>query len=278
MTKFVLLILIIFPYSLFAQSSNISTSDAINQIQKTLIFSDNNSAKKAAKESTIAITRDLKEAKKPKINILVNDNNSSKKEQNLERKQKLIYNASIAGQYEVAIELSKQILASDPKNSYAKFILASCYHKLGQNAQAKKIYYELLKNQDYDEQTRDEIISNLIEVLVEESPDEAIYFLSKLSYQSPKSAYILAGTAMAYEKIQRHEEAILLLQKAINIDPDETRYKFNLAIIFDKKGDYQNAIKYYRDVLDAYKKGTFNDSSMPVNQVAERIKFIKDNY
>ncbi|MFT6331989.1 MAG: tetratricopeptide (TPR) repeat protein [Lentimonas sp.] len=256
-------------------AKEISTSQAIDQIQKSLIFSDNNSVKKSASESAISITRpNNNEEEKSTIDIFVKDNNSSKNDQKLEKKQQLIYNASIAGQYEVAVELSKQILRTDPKNSYAKFILATCYHKLGQYSQAKNLYFQLLKNKDHDIKTRDEIISNLIEVLVEESPDEAIYFLSKLSYQSPKSAYILAGTAMAYEKINRQQEAILLLEKAINMDPSATKYKFNLAIIYDKISNHKNAIKYYGEVLMDYKTGDLADNSIPIHQIQKRVQFI----
>lgn len=256
----------------------VSTNDAIDQIQKTLLFSDETSAQKvgATRKSSLTIDRGGTSANnKAQVEILVNDG-SSKTNDQLNQKQKLAYNASIAGQYEVAIELYKQILKSDPDNHYASFALAACYHKLGQYKQAKAIYYQLLKYEWSSDQTKNELIGNLIEVIVEESPNEAIYMLNKLTVQSPESAYILAGTAMAYDKINKKDQAILLLKRAININPAETRYKFNLAIIYDKLSDYVNAAKYYQEVISDYISSEAPDSTIPIDHVKQRFDFIKD--
>ena len=254
----------------------VSTSEAVDQIQKTLLFSDKDAARKKSVERKSALVIDRSDKfHKSEIDILINDP-SSKTNQQTEQKQKLAYNASIAGQYEVAIELYKQILKSDPKNHYASFSLAACYHKLGQYKQAKTLYYQLLKYEWTDEQTKDELIGNLIAVIVEESPNDAVYLLEKLSNQNPSSAYILAGAAMAYDKINKPDQAILLLKRAININPKEIKYQFNLAIIYDKITDYQNALHYYQDVIKNYVSADNLDNSVPLVQVRQRIEFIKN--
>jgi tetratricopeptide (TPR) repeat protein len=256
----------------FGDDSPISTSEAVDQIQKTLLFSNKEEAEKiSSQRKAISIDRSTKD-KTSSIEILVTDpkNNTA-----IEQKQKLAYNSASAGQYEVAVELYKQILKSDPKNSYAKFALASSYHMLGQYKQAKTIYYQLLKN-DWDEKTKNELIGNLISVIVEESPNDAVYVLEKLSNENPSSAYIMAGAAMAYDKIKQTDQAILLLKRAINIDPSQVKYKFNLAIIYDKTEDYQNALKYYQDVVKNYVSSEDIDNSVPIVQVRQRIEFVKN--
>ncbi len=253
---------------------SISTPEAIDQIQKTLLFSDKEAAKKkgAQRKSALVIDRSDNKDKKSSIEILVTN---PKHNTVANQKQKLAYNSASAGQYEAAIELYKQVLKSDPKNNYAKFALASSYHMLGQYKQAKALYYQLLKYDWQDDKTRHELIGNFISVIVEESPSDAVYLLAKLSNENPESAYIMAGAAMAYDRINQPDHAILLLKRAINFNPKEVKYKFNLAVIYDKAGDYQNALNYYQDVVRNYISSKDLDNSVPIVQVKQRIGFIK---
>lgn len=275
--KLVLLLVFFVPKISLAQEA-VSTAVAIDQIQKTLMFSDKDSAVKKSKErkSAVNIDRSGDKLDKSAISIVAVDQNYDQKNS---QKEKLAYNAAVAGQYEAAVELYKQILKTSPKNDYAKFALATCYHKLGQYSQAKTLYYQLLKSNDSnDEQSdvdRDQVVGNLLEVIVEESPNDAVYLLSKLSNQNPNSARILANSAAAYDKINKPDQAILLLNRAVNIDPSEVKYKFNLAILYDKTGDYQNAFKFYQDVISSYVSDDNIDNSIPMAQVKQRLEFIK---
>lgn len=83
------------------------------------------------------------------------------------------------------------------KNLYAKYSLAVVYQRLSQFKQAKNIYYELLKG---EAENKDEIINNIIVILTEESPREAIYMLTRLTIQNPSRHYLFASMALAYEK------------------------------------------------------------------------------
>ena len=258
-----------------SDKKNVSTSDAVDQIQKTLLFSDENSANKKSiqRRSALTVDRSGDEFRKPRLEMLVTD---PKPNQQLEQKLKIAYNASVSGQYEVAVELYKQIIKSDPQNYYVQFALAACYQNLGQYKQAKTIYYKLLQREEQTQQTKNELIGNLIAVISEESPIDAIYLLEKLANENQESDYILAGTAMAYDKIKKSDQAILLLKKAININPAEVKYKFNLAIIYDKISDEQNALAYYQDVIKNYVANGNLDNSIPIDQVKQRVEFIKN--
>lgn len=258
-----------------ATADPVTTSKAIDQIQQTLIHSDDQKTKQDAK-SKIAISRSDNNSKtkgKSKIEISISNPKINKQE---EQKQQLARKTASDGQYEVAIELYKQILKANPTNHYAEFALASCYHLIGQYGQAKSLYYKLLRYDWPDKNTRNELINNFISLIVQESPSEAVYLLTELSNQNPGSDYIIAGAAMAYNKINQPDKAILLLKKAININSKEIKYKFNLATIYDKIGDYKNALNYYQDTINNYIASENLDSTIPVVEVRQRIQFIQN--
>lgn len=186
-------------------------------------------------------------------------------------KEKAAYNATISGQYEAALELYKQILKTEEDNNYAKFGLATSYHKLKQYKEAKKTYYELLAA---DVDNKDEIIGNLLEILVEESPLDAKYLLSRLSAQSPNADYILARTALTYSNLNNKNEAVLLLKRAIAINPNNIEYKMNLAIILDQNNENEEALKYYKETLADYIKSG-SDSELDLDTIKKRIEFLE---
>ena len=261
---------LLFNNNLYAQDS-VSTAQAMEEIEKALV---NSSQKSKIKASTSELSIDRAEAKDdpdaPKLEIVAVEPKTNQKNAD---KSKLAYNAMIIGQYEVAVELYKKILISEPKNQYIRFSLAVCYHKLGQYKQAKNLYYQLLKS-DYEDE--DEVVGNLLELIVEESPTDAVYMLAKLTSQSPNSAYILARSAMSYDKLKRSDQAILLLSRAIALDPNEIEYKFNLAVIYDKAKEYPKALNLYQDVIDNYTNSNDIDQSVPIVQVRQRAEYIKN--
>ncbi|MFT6077294.1 MAG: tetratricopeptide (TPR) repeat protein [Rickettsiales bacterium] len=258
---------------IISEPNPVSTIDAIDQIQKTLIFSEKKRSSKNITQKKPSTNINHTSKSKSKVEFLVSKP-SSRGNARTKQKQQIAYNASLAGQYEVAIEIYKQILKSDPNNNYVSFSLAACYHKLGQYKQAKNLYYKLLKKEWADQKTKEQLISNFLEVIVEESPNDAIYLLGKLIDQNPDSAYIMAGSAMAYDRINRPDQAILLLKRAIHLNPHQETYKFNLAVIFDKKGDYQNALPKYQSLIKKYISSGELDESIPIEQVKQRVDFI----
>jgi tetratricopeptide (TPR) repeat protein len=276
--SFLLLVTILFSIivpSIYADEAfeYISTNQIMQEIEKTLLF--NNAAAQASPYKTRkdSLTLDKSaESSNKNIEITVIEL-SNKNKINLVQKQKLAYSASISGQLEVAIALYKQILAVSPKDQYTKFALASTYQRLGQFKQAKALYYELLKPNPVN---RDEIISNLLSIIVEESPRDAIYLLTRLATQTPNSDYIMAQTAMAYSNVKNYDQAIYFLNRAIALNPAKNEYKFNLAVLYDKIADYNKALNIYQDVLSNYNEQ--EDATIPALQIQKRIIAIKNKF
>lgn len=276
-SKFFLLIALqTFPQQSFSEDY-VSTSDIVKEIEKTLLFDADSRSKidfyqqkKSDKKSdfTIKTNNSAAEEAKPPVEILVVDPKSDNFD--VREKEKLAYNAVLINQYEVAIELYKQVLLAEPDNEYAKFSLAVIYQKIGQFRQAKTLYHQLLKNSP-DNQS--EIVGNLLAILVEESPKDAVYLLSRLTTQNPKSSNILAQAAVAYDKIKNYDQAISMLQRAIAIDSENIDYKYNLAVIYDKTAQYEKALEAYSEVEKNY---SGSNQSIPLEQVQKRIESIKN--
>ena len=262
----------------------VSTNEIVKQIEKSLIF-DKESKQKidvyksrdSNKVSDISI-----EAGKSSV-LTINESNlnsgmeivvvDNKKENfDLKEKEKLAYNSAMIGQYEVSIQIFKQILKEQPSNTYAKFSLATVYQKIGQSRQAKDLYHQLLKS-DYE--NKEEVLSNLFAILVEESPRDSIYLLTRLSVQNPDSSTILAHTALAYDKIKNYDKAISFFSKAISLDDNNISYKFNLAIIYDKAEKLEKALELYSEVAKNYFNNNNLNTAIPIEIVQKRIETIR---
>jgi tetratricopeptide (TPR) repeat protein len=261
----------------FAVIENNSNNDLIKEIEKTLLFDKDSREKinvyqkksvKKKSDYTIGAALERGASANNNIDIVVVDPKSENFD--LREKEKLAYNAALVGQYEVAVELYKQVVVAEPDNSYSKFSLAVVYQKLGQITQAKALYRDLLKS---DPANEEEIIGNLLAILIEESPKDALYLLSRLTAQNPKSAYVLAQAAIVYDKIKNYDQAINLFQKAIDLDPKNLGYKYNLAVIYDKTSQFDKALDFYLEVEKDYSD---DQQLIAIDQVQKRIQAIRN--
>jgi tetratricopeptide (TPR) repeat protein len=190
-------------------------------------------------------------------------------DKDLREKEKLAYNSVLIGQYEIAIEIYKEILQKEPKNLYAKYSLAVVYQRLSQFKQAKNIYYELLKG---EAENKDEIINNIIVILTEESPREAIYMLTRLTIQNPSRHYLFASMALAYEKISDYNSAIKNYTKALDLDYGNMNYCYNLGVLYDQNKEYEKALEMYSNVV---KNNDGSNREIALDSVKRRIEKIK---
>lgn len=258
-----------------AQNPELNES-IVKEIESTLLFDEKSNEelkfykkKSGDKKSDIVINRGSP-AKVSGAEIKIDITDQKVGNFNIREKEKFAYNASLIEQYEVAIKLYKDVLVSEPNNAYAKFSLAVLYQKIGQLAQAKTLYQELLKN---DPANKEDIVGNLLAILIEESPKDAIYLLSRLATQNPKSSYILAQSALAYDKVENYEQALNMLKRAITYQPERVDYKYNLAVIYDKMGNYAKAIESYSEVIKTYDNN--NHQLTSIDQIKKRIESIK---
>ncbi len=191
---------------------------------------------------------------------------------NKKTKEKIAYNSYINGQYEVAIKIYTQLVEEYPFDNYPKYCLALAYQKLKQYKSAKKIYFDLLKR---GASNKEDVVSNLVSILSEESPKEALYLLTKLSSQNPSSGYFLAQKALILAKIGNHELAIQNMKEATQKEPNRVDYKFNLAVIYDQHEKFREALESYYEVVKSYNEDSRWGEDIPINQVISRIDEVK---
>ena len=259
-----------------------SNSDISREIEKNLLFDkstqekfdvyNNEYGENLVDKPTMgeAPTKDEEEKKytPEEMSIVLVD--KVKIDKDIREKEKLAYNSVLVGQYEIAIEIYKEILQKEPKNLYAKYSLAVVYQRLNQFKQAKNIYYELLRG---DAENKDEVINNIIAILIEESPREAIYLLNRLTIQNPQKHFLFASMALAYEKISDYELAIKNYTKALELDYTNVNYRYNLGVLYDQNKEYEKALEMYANVVK--NNDNYSNSEIAIDSVKRRIEKIK---
>jgi tetratricopeptide (TPR) repeat protein len=271
--------------SFFAEQAkaqlDIGNSDLTREIEKSLLFDKSDNEKfdvynneygtNLVDKPTLGEVQEKDEEEKKytpeEMNIVMVD--KVKIDKDLREKEKLAYNSVLIGQYEIAIQIYKEILQKEPKNLYAKYSLAVVYQRLSQFKQAKNIYYELLKG---EAENKDEIINNIIAILTEESPREAIYMLTRLTIQNPQRHYLFASMALAYEKISDYNSAIKNYTKALDLDYGNMNYCYNLGVLYDQNKEYEKALEMYSNVV---KNNDSSNRDIAIDSVKRRIEKIK---
>ena len=66
------------------------------------------------------------------------------------------------------------------------------------------------------------------------------------------------------------------MKKAIAIDSEKIDYQYNLAIVYDKSNDYENAINLYSQVINSLKNS--NNDNFSIEQIKKRIEVLKEDY
>ena len=181
------------------------------------------------------------------------------------------YNALIAGKSETAIQIYEDILTSQPKNKEALFGLASTYHRLGQIDIARSVYGKLL---EIDPKHRDGL-NNFLVLLADEAPQEALAQMERLETQNPGFSPIPAQMAIIYQKLGDRDKAVEKMYRALSIAPENITYRYNLAIMLDKSGKYEDAGKLYTQLLDSHAKGTIIPGD--ATKIQQRLTFIRSN-
>lgn len=259
-------------------SNDISSIDLINEIEKNIISREKNSNVVDRKveikkgEWTTKDVIEINDSKNTEINktgakfkITTKENNNTKK---VEELKKIAYKAYKNREYEIAIKYYKAILKIDPKDNLSKLSLATSYHALKQYRQAKPIYVELM--QIYPD--NENIVSNLISIIVNESPYEAVYLVPSISEKYENSAAIQAQTSMSFAKVKNYKEAIKYIKKALYLDRNNVEYLYNMGVLYDLSGDYGKALSIYRDVA----ANIDNNSNIKKNKLLERIQVLSN--
>lgn len=267
------------------KSSNYSKEDSnptnnlkiINKIEQNLMYSDKDDLKSKVKidvkkgewtKDDLVETKKVNRFKVKKTSKKITaESERDEVEATIAKLKDLAYEATKMREYEIAVKLYKKVLKLNSNDNFAKLSLATSYHMLGQYVQAKPIYIELLPIFPNSEQ----LASNLLSIIIQESPYEAIYLLPALAAKYNTSAKIQAQTSVAFTSVERYDTAIQYIQKAINLDEGNYEYKYNLAVLYDLTKRYSQAYTLYKELYDV--SGV--EKSLPSRKIKERLTQLK---
>lgn len=178
------------------------------------------------------------------------------------------YTALMGGDTTTAIATYKNLLTTEPSNQDALFGLASTYHRQGKLEQARPYYAQLLKlNPEHREG-----LNNFLALISDEAPQEALAELERLEQRNPQFSPIPAQQAVVLSKLGYHDQAREKMLRAIELAPDNLTYKYNLAVMLDRQGNYADAGALYRLLIDASLHGEKIPS--PLETIQKRLNFI----
>lgn len=181
------------------------------------------------------------------------------------------YDDLIAGDQGGAVELYRHVLTMQPDNKLALFGLATTYHRAGLLEQARPLYGKLLALDPHNV----EGLNNFLVLLSDENPKDALVELGKLEKTHPSFSPIPAQMAIIYEKTGDYEKAAEKMNAAITLSPENLKYRYDMAIILDRSGDWADAAVFYKEILTASERG--EKISANPEEIQQRLTFILSN-
>ena len=155
------------------------------------------------------------------------------------------YAALVNGQYDTALGFYERASKSEPTSVLALLGRGTAYQKLGREEEARAAYEAALK---IDPQNR-EALTNITGLTGQSQPEEALKRLLELEAQHANFSPIPAQIGLTYAKMGNTDAAVDYLRRAITLTPDAPMYHYNLAVVFDRAGQREQAIASYKEVL-----------------------------
>jgi tetratricopeptide (TPR) repeat protein len=151
---------------------------------------------------------------------------------------------------ETKIEIS-EILKLNPKEIESRYILVKIYENEFNFDGAIKLLHEIIsiKAEEYVQATIEE---SFIFYAHKKDLNSALKILNDALLKKPKSVDLYLATSQIYDNEKRYHESIDVLKKAKKIVRDKKdieRVEFTLGVIYDKNGEWKNAISSMENVL-----------------------------
>jgi tetratricopeptide (TPR) repeat protein len=169
---------------------------------------------------------------------------------------------------EEALFIYNQLLRNTPKDRISLLGRAAALQKLGRTLMAVSAYEDVLAVFPSDEWA----LVNLLGLVSQQEPGRALAQLERLQRLNPKTALLPAQIGMIQMAQGNFEMAARNLERAISLDPENAKYVFNLAVLYDKWGQPQSALRYYRRCLEMAQNNP--DGQIPLETVRSRMAFL----
>ncbi len=174
--------------------------------------------------------------------------------------------AVMLGRYDSALAMYDVLYEKNKRDPNVLMGRAVALQHTGQEGAAIHAYQELLdlKPNNLDAEV------NMLGLMGKTYPAVAERRLLDLREKNPNNVTIVAQLAIVEAQLGRNDEAVRFLGMAAGMEPRNAAHLFNMAVIADRAGDKQNAVKYYEQALetDAIYGGS---RSIPRDAIFDRL-------
>jgi len=174
------------------------------------------------------------------------------------------YAAYRIGDNQLALSLYNQVLEADPANRNALLARAAIHMQEGDIDAAIRDYQALLLANPKDSLA----MSSLLAVSTY-SPQETESQLKLMIREEPDSPYLNFALANSYGAQNRWQEAQRHYFMALQNNPSDPNYAYNLAVSLEHISQPSSAITYYQRALENFTKGLATFNRDVVNQRLE---------
>ena len=171
------------------------------------------------------------------------------------------YAAYLAGDDEKALRLYNQVLEVDPANRNALLARAAINVQNGNIDEAVRDYQALLMFNP-----KDSLAMSSLLAVAEYSPQEVESQLKLMIRDEPNSPYLNFALANAYGAQNRWQEAQRHYFTALQNNPQDPNYAYNLAVSLEHISQPGSAANYYRRALENLDSGLATFNPEVVNQ------------
>ena len=173
--------------------------------------------------------------------------------------------------YDAALEMYDQLYKKNQRDTRILMGRAVAQQKLGQDDVAILSYEELLKLVP----NNTDAVVNMMGLIKKQYPAVALRRLMDLRDKFPGNAGIAAQLGMTYAEMGQNQQAIQALGTAASLDPNSAQHVFNMAVVADRAGSKDMAVKYYEQALqtDAVYGG---GKSIPRETIYDRLSKLRN--
>ncbi len=174
------------------------------------------------------------------------------------------------GSYDAAAEMFEDLYKKNPRDARILMGRAVALQNTGRNESAIAAYEELL---DIDTDNQDAMV-NMLGLLRKQYPEVALRRLVNLYEKHPNNAGVAAQIGLTEADLGHLDDARRYLSIAASLEPNSGLHLYNRAVIEDRAGKREEAIRYYQEALesDAVYKGS---QSVPREKIYDRLAVLR---
>ena len=174
------------------------------------------------------------------------------------------------GRYSSAVEIFEKLSKKNPNDKAVLMGLAVAQQKSGLTESAISTYEKLLRKYPKNKNA----LVNMMGLLKDSNPTVAMRRLLSLQKKYPLDIGISAQMGLTSAEIGNTQDALRYLGVAASMEPSNAGHFYNMAIVTDRSGAYEEAISLYEKALEV--DATYGASrSVPRDKIYDRLSQLR---